>query len=219
LSWIKDRIRLNWGSKLFALAAATALWWSFGAARSGEEALEATVRFVNTPDNLEVNPDQIPSVTAILRGPRTTLQRLRDQGLALLVDSSDIYGPGQHTANINRESLRLPSDVEFVKATPSQFRFLMETSAIKEVEVVPQFVGEMQPGYALGNYVVQPRTLRIRGPEDRVSLVEAVQTDPIDLRGEVGDRSYSTTGFVSDPYLRFVDSPEVTVYVTIRKRE
>jgi len=218
VSWIQDRIRLNFGSKLFALAAATALWWSFGAASSGEEAIEATVRFVNTPADLEVNPDQIPSVTAILRGPRTTLSRLRTTGLSLLVDSSDVYGAGQHTANINRESLQLPSDVEFVKATPSQFRFLLETSAIKEVGIVPQFVGEMEPGYVLGNYVVQPRTLRVRGPEDRVALVEAVQTDPIDLRGEVGDRSFSSTAFVSDPYLRFLDSPEVTVHVTINKR-
>lgn len=209
---------MNFGSKLFALTAAIALWYSFGAARSGEEALEATVRFVNTPPDLEVNPDQIPSVTAILRGPRTTLQRLRDNGLSLLVDSSAVYGAGQHTANINRESLQLPSDVEFVKATPSQFRFLMEASVLKEVEVVPQFVGEMEPGYVLGHYVVQPRTLRLRGPEDRVALVEAVQTDPIDLHGEVGDRSFTTTAFVSDPYLRFEDAPEVTVYVTINKR-
>lgn len=218
MSWIQDRIRNHFGSKLFALVAASALWYSFGAARSGEEAIEANVRFVNTSPDLEVNPDQIPSVTAILRGPRTTLRRMRDDGLSLLVDASDAYGPGQRTANINRDSLQLPSDVEFVKATPSQFRYMLEASAIKEIGIVPQFVGEMEPGYALGEYVTQPRTIRIRGPEDRVALVEAVQTDPIDLKGEVGDRSFVTTAFVSDPYLRFVDSPEVTVYVKIHKR-
>ncbi len=209
---------MHFGSKLFALAASIALWWSFGAASSGEEAIEASVRFVNTPANLEVNPDQIPAVTAILRGPRATLRRIRNSGLTLLVDSSDVYGPGQHTANINREALQLPSDVEFVKATPSQFRFLLEASAIKEVGVAPQFVGEMEPGYVLAGYVVQPRTLRIRGPEDRIALIEAVQTDPIDLHGEVGDRSFRSTAFLSDPYVRFVDEAEVSVHVTIRKR-
>ncbi len=209
---------MHFGSKLFALAASIALWWSFGAASSGEEAIEASVRFVNTPAELEVNPDQIPAVTAILRGPRATLRRLRNSGLTLLVDSADVYGPGQHTANITREALQLPSDVEFVKATPSQFRFLMEASAIKEVGIAPQFVGEMEPGYVLADHIVQPRTLRIKGPEDRVALIEAVQTDPIDLHGEVGDRSFRTTAFLSDPYVRFVEDAEVVVHVTIRKR-
>ncbi len=216
--WIKDRMSTNFGQKLFAVAAAVALWWSYGAARSGEEAIEASVRFVNSPAGLEINPDQIPAVTAVLRGPQSSLRRLRNNGLSLLVDCTDVYGPGQHTANIDARALQLPGDVELVKATPSQFRFLLETSAVKEVEIAPQFVGEMQPGYVLANYVVQPRTLRVRGPEHRIALIEAVQTDPIDLQGQVGDRSYSTTAFLSDPYLRFVDDPHVTVYVVIHKR-
>lgn len=218
MGWIQDRIRKNWGSKVVALMVAIALWLSFGPLSVGEEAIEAAVRFVNIPDALETNPDQIPSVTAMLRGPRATLSRLRSGGLTLVVDCEGVYGPGQHTANIDREALRLPGDVELVKAAPSQVRYSLAKSAIKEIGIVPQFVGEMEPGYVLDGYSTRPRMLRVRGPEDRIALIEAVQTDPVNLRGEVGGRSFETTAFLSDPYLRFIDSPRITVRVNIRKR-
>ncbi|MBI1355372.1 MAG: hypothetical protein GC160_13580 [Acidobacteria bacterium] len=218
MGWIQDRIRRNFGSKIVALLVAIVLWLTFGALRAGEEAMEAAVRFVNIPEDLEANPDQIPAVAVMLRGPRPTLSRLRAGGLTLTVDCADVFGAGQHTANIDRAALRLPGDVEFVKAAPSQLRYTLEKSAIKEIGIVPQFVGEMETGYVLDGYATKPRMLRVRGPEDRVALVEAVQTDPINLSGEVGGRSFETTAFLSDPYLRFVDSPRITVRVNIRKR-
>ncbi|MCB1020031.1 MAG: YbbR-like domain-containing protein [Acidobacteria bacterium] len=204
--------------KTLALLAAVGLWAYANVQSSGQEALQATVRFHNVPAGLEVNPDQIESISVLLRGRHDRLRTLGAKGLVLSVSCDEVYGPGERTVNVDASSLNLPRSVEFVKATPSQLRFTLEQRSEKLVEVAPQFVGEIPPGYVLDGYRVDPPSLMIAGPADRVALIEQVSTDPISLAGEVGTRSFRTTAFLADPYLRFTSSAEVTVEVRMRSR-
>ncbi len=208
----------NLGAKAVAVAGAVALWGLANLGSAGQEALPATVRFQNVPPGLEVNPDQIDSISVLLRGRRDRLRSLGEAGLVVAVDCSEVYGPGERTVNIDAGSLRLPLSVDFVKSVPSQLRFTLEQRSEKLVEVAPQFVGEIPAGYVLDGYRVNPPSLTIAGPEDRVALVEQVSTDPISLEGEVGTRSFQTTAFVADPYLRFASDARVTVEVRMRTR-
>jgi len=212
-SWTKNML-----AKAIAVSAATALWAFANLQSAGQEALQAAVRFQNVPPGVEINPDQIESISVVLRGRRDRLQTLARSGLVIDVDCSEVYGPGERTVNVDADSLRLPRSVEFVKAVPSQLRFTLEKRAEKLVEVVPQFVGEIPAGYVLDGYRVEPSTLTIAGPADRVALIEQVSTDPISLAGEVGGRSFRTTAFLADPYLRFASEAKVTVEVRMRTR-
>lgn len=213
-----DGITRNLFAKLIALAAAVGLWGYANLQSAGQEAIHATVRFQNVPPGLEVNPDQIESISVLLRGRRERLRTLAGSGLVVSVDCSEVYGPGERTVNVDAASLGLPRSVEFVKSVPSQLRFTLEEHSEKLVEVAPQFVGEIPAGYVLDGYRVEPPTLTIAGPADRVALVEQVSTDPINLAGEVGTRSFRTTAFVADPYLRFASDASVTVEVRMRTR-
>lgn len=212
-TWTKNLL-----AKAIAVLAATALWAYANLQSAGQEALFATVRFQNVPPGLEVNPDQIESISVILRGRRDRLQSLARSGLVVAVDCGEVYGPGERTVNVDADSLRLPRSVDFIKSVPSQLRFTLEERAEKLVEVVPQFVGEIPDGYVLDGYRVDPAALTIVGPADRVALIEQVSTDPISLAGEVGARSFQTTAFLADPYLRFASDAKVTVEVRMRTR-
>ena len=120
--------------------------------------------------------------------------------------------------NVTGRTLGLPPGVSLVKSIPSQLRFSLEESQTREVEVTPSFSGGYQEGYVIEGYWVEPQTLMVAGPAERVALVEQVGTDPIDLTGVIGSRSFRTTAFLSDPYLRFVDDATVSVEVRMRKR-
>ena len=205
-------------ARAIAVLAAVVLWGYANLQSSGQESLQASVRFQNVPDGLEVNPDQIESISVLLRGRRDRLRSLNESGLVVSVDCSEVYEPGERTVNVDAVSLQLPRSVEFVKSVPSQLRFTLEERSEKLVEVVPQFVGEIPAGYVLDGYRVNPPTLLIAGPADRVALVEQVSTDPISLAGEVGTRSFLTTAFLADPYLRFASEASVAVEVRMRTR-
>jgi hypothetical protein len=201
-----------------AIFAAVSLWAYASLRSSGQEAVLATVRFQNLPAGLEINPDQIESISVLLQGPRDRLRTLAGKGLVVTVDCQEVYGPGERTVNVDAASLNLPRNVQFVKAVPSQLRFSLDERSEKLVEVAPQFVGEIPDGYVLDGYQVDPPALTIVGPAGRVSLIEQVSTDPISLAGEVGTRSFRTTAFLADPYLRFASDAAVTVEVHMRTR-
>ena len=205
-------------ARLLAVLAGLSLWAYSNLQSAGQEALHATVRFQSVPQGLEVNPDQIESISVLLRGRRDRLRSLAGNGLVVSVDCSEVYGPGERTVNVDAKSLNLPRSVEFIKAVPSQLRFTLEERSEKTVEVAPQFVGEIPAGYVLDGYRVDPPSLTIAGPAGRVALIEQVSTDPISLVGEVGTRSFRTTAFLADPYLRFATDAAVTVEVHMRTR-
>jgi YbbR domain-containing protein len=213
-----DSLGKNLMAKAFAVLAAISLWAYANLQSTGQESLRATIRFHNVPPALELDPAQIEGISVLLRGRRGQLRTLANDGLVLTVDCIDIYDAGERTVNVDAESLRLPRGVEFIKAVPSQFRFLLKERGEKLVEVAPQFVGEIPAGYVLDGYRVEPSTVTIAGPADRIALIEQVSTDPISLAGEVGPRSFRTTAFLSDANLRFVGDATVTVEVRMRKR-
>lgn len=216
---LRENLTSAIGLKTSAVVGAIVLWSSFAGEPLSDASFEAHIDYVNVPEQLELNPDQAERVTVILRGPRSLLQDLRDHEVGVQADFSGVYGPGEKTLTVAEMNLGLPNGVHLVKAVPSQLRFTLEAQQRREVEIQPQFVGSYEKEYALGSVRLEPRTLMVVGPESRVALIDVVSTDPIDLSGVVGGRSFRVTAYLPDPYLRFEQDPSVTVDVQMRKRE
>jgi YbbR domain-containing protein len=219
MKWLRENLESRPGLKTTAVVGAVLLWASFAGQPLSDATFEARIHYVNVPEGLELNPDQADRVTAILRGPASRLDELRNGQVRVEADFSDVYGPGEKTLTVARMNLGLPDDVRLIKAVPSQVRFTLETQARREVEVQPQFVGSYEREYALASVRLDPPNLVVIGPESRISLVDVVSTDPIDLTEVVGGRSFRVTAYLPDPYLRFAGDPTVTVEVQMRKRE
>ncbi len=218
MSWLRDSMEHNMTVKLVSLAVAVLIWGAFTAGSSGQEAFEAAVRFDRVPSGMEINPDQASHLTVMLEGPPWRLSDLHSRGVVLEVDCADTYDEYEKTVNVTTRSLGLPPGITLVKSIPSQLRYSLEESKTRQVEVSPSFSGGYQEGYVLEGFWVEPQTLKVAGAAERVALVEQVGTDPIDLTGVIGGRSFRTTAFLSDPYLRFVGDATVTVEVRMRKR-
>jgi YbbR domain-containing protein len=219
MAWLREHLETSPGLKTTAVVGAILLWASFAGQPLSEATFDARIQYLNVPEDLELNPDQADRVIAILRGPASRLDQLRNGQLHVLADFSDVYGPGEKTLTIADMTLGLPDDVHLVKAVPSQLRFTLEAQGRREVEIQPQFVGSYEREYALASVRLDPSRLTVIGPESRISLVDVVSTDPIDLTEVVGGRSFRVTAYLPDPYLRFVGDPTVTVEVRMRKRE
>lgn len=204
--------------KLLAVAVALVLWAAVNLEREGLEAVDARVRYRNIAAGMEINPDLAGELTVILRGPRRRIEQVRRDGLALEVDCAKMTAAEERTVTVTEDTLRLPPGLEFINAVPSQVRVALEPTAVREVEIVPRFTGEREPGYVLEGYWVEPQKLRVVGPEARVALVDAVGTDPIDLSGLVGSHSFQTAAYLTDPYVRFDGVSQVVVDVRMQRK-
>lgn len=219
MATLRDRLNSAAGLKVIAIVGAVVVWAIVAGHPASEASFEANIQYVNVPENLELNPNQAERVTVMLRGSPSRLRELRSEGVSVQADFAEVYGPGEKTFNVADMDMGLPEGLELVKAVPSQLRFTLEGQAQRDVAIQPQFVGSYEKEYAIAAVTLHPQTLAIIGPESRVTLIDVVLTDPIDLSEVVGGRSFRVAAYLPDPYVRFAQEPVVTVDVQMRKRE
>ena len=218
LKWIGDLLFQNLLWKLLSLTIAVVIWALV--ATEPELATFASVRleYKNLPEGLEISSDPLGSVVLELRGPSGALRGMGDTVRpAVIIDMSDAAS-GERTFGIGERNVKVMRGIRLVRAIPSQVRFRFEPAMTKSVSVSPRFIGEDKGDYAVAAYQVNPRNLEITGPASRVSRISMVVADPIDVSSTSTAARFHVSVFAEDSFVRFTDSPEVVVAVTMKKK-
>ena len=126
--------------------------------------------------------------------------------------------PGERTYIIDSGSLKLPPGVRLVRASPPQLRFVYEKIATREVPVRLTTQNEGQQGYYIAASRATPATLKITGPASHVAAIKEAKTDAIDVGGAVSSQQFRTNAYLLDPLVKFVDSPQIDVQITMKKK-
>jgi YbbR domain-containing protein len=219
MNWVHFIFHNFWW-KVLALGIAIVLWALV--ANEPELSTFATVRveYKNLPEDLEISSmEPVGTVTLELRGPSGELRGLGDGGIRpdVVLDMSGVT-PGQRTFTISSRNVHLSRGVVLVRAIPSEERVTFERHLTRTVPVKARFTGVGVNGYVVARDEVEPKELSIAGPASRVEAIKEVTTDPVDVSNAVGSSEYHVNAFVSDPYVRFQSSPQVTVAVTMKKK-
>jgi hypothetical protein len=207
----------NLGWKLLSLILAAIVWITIHREPIIFSVLPAPVQFRNVPANLESSSDIVESVDIETRGPAELLRSLSEKKVAVVLDFSSVREPGERTFTIERKDTNLPRGVELVRIIPSQLRFVFERRIVRKVHVDPQVSGVLPSGLHIVSALAYPPELAITGPESKVRHVATLRTDPVDLNGISEDRNIRVTAFLPNPQLRFKDSPDITVRVTVAR--
>jgi YbbR domain-containing protein len=217
MNWIWRRLTHNLGWKLGALALAVLLW----VATVGEQELVTThavsILYRDLPGDLLVGSDALDVVRVDLRGPASKLTTASLADLAITLNLSDVNGPGQRTFTVSSSDLHLAPGVVFLRAVPSQLRINFPRRVSKDVPVEIQVRAQPAAGYRVVSQEVIPPTVRIVGPEGRVSAIAGAQTDAIDLSTATSATEIQVNAFVSDPQVWMETPSLVTVRVGIEK--
>jgi len=215
---MKNFFTQNIGWKLLSLAAAVLIWVSVASEPELATFVSAHVEYKNLSPALEINSDVVEAVYLEVRGPSEAL-RLPElpRRAAVILDMAEV-DPGQHTFTIDSGDVRLPRDVELVRAIPAQIRMNFEPGATRSVPVDVQFADGLPADLRVVEATTEPSALAIRGPASRVARVVSVRTDPLSLKPEEGTGRYRVAAYVNDARVRFQDPPQVTVKVTVGKK-
>ena len=209
----------HFGWELGSLTLAVLLWFAI----LGEPELVTThtapILYKSLPRDLLIGSDALDQVRVELRGPSGKLSPDRLAEMAVLLDLSDVKGPGERTFTLSDADFHLPQGVTFLRSVPSQLRVRFARLLSREVPVNVRIYAQPPPGYRLVSQQAVPDKLRIAGPEGRVTAVSGAETDAIDLSGITGNTEIKANAFVSDPQIRFEVSPVVTVKVIVEKNE
>jgi hypothetical protein len=209
----------HFGWKLGSLTLAVLLWFAI----LGEPELVTThtapILYKNLPRDLLIGSDALDQVRVELRGPSGKLSPDRLAEMAVLLDLSDVKGPGERTFTLSDADFHLPQGVTFLRSVPSQLRVRFARLLSREVPVNVRIYAQPPAGYRLVSQQAVPDKLRIAGPEGRVTAVSGAETDAIDLSGITGNTEIKANAFISDPQIRFEASPVVIVKVIVEKNQ
>jgi YbbR domain-containing protein len=161
----------------------------------------------------------LDQVRVELRGPSGKLSPDRLAETAVLLDLSDVKGPGERTFTLSDADFHLPQGVTFLRSVPSQLRVTFARLTSREVPVNVRISSPPPAGYRIVSQQVVPDKLRIAGPEGRVTAVAGAETDAIDLHAITGNAEIKASAFIADPQVRFEVSPLVTVKLIVEKNQ
>ncbi len=204
----------NFGWKLTSISVAALIWLGLSGSRESTTSITAPVQYRNIPKSLQISSEMVERVHFVLRGPSLTLSRLSSQPFPLVIDLSDVRGPGESTFTISRENADLPEAIMLERAIPSQIRLTLETRVARTVPVTVRY-SNLPEGMKVVSASVSPDKLTVIGPEGRVKKIAEVLTDPVDLRMLNSEGEAKTTCYAGDPQVNFTASPQVRVKVAI----
>jgi YbbR domain-containing protein len=216
VDFLRSYVFANFGYKVVSLALAVGLWLALARDPAASVAVTVPIEFHNIPSNLEISSVNIPEAQVRVRGPERLIHELRPQEVHVEVDLSGVK-PGERTFDLTAQQVRQPRDLEVAQVIPSQVRLSFDTPLIRQVEVRPRVIGTFAGGYRIAKVLADPPTLPISGPKQRVEVVEAATTDPVDATGNMGRSTFVTNAFVPDPLVQIVHPVPVRVTVIMEK--
>jgi len=209
----------RWGLRAFAFLGAVVIWWLVSVEkrdRISEKVIDASVSY-NTPRGL-ILLDPIQSVKVRLRGPERQVRALSPFELDVVVDVA-AEDTGSVAVQLSAENVLTPEEVEVVSIEPAVIDLRLDRDETAMVPVFVPLIGEPAGGAVPGQLRVTPNQARVRGPATLLASLTSISTSPISLDGHALDFVQTVSVVSTDPLVRVVDPPFVTVQVPMASPE
>jgi hypothetical protein len=181
----------HWKLKLAAFALAMLLWITVTAD-------QLAVRWLSVPVEIEMRNDQfqlvqgpIPEEIQVrISGPRREFWDLgvNRPHLRLVIDN---ITEGTQSFAVDPQQVQIPRRVArgltAIDVSPARVTLTARRVATANVPVQLQVGEPLRGDYAFADTLqVEPATIRVRGPQERLANLQSVRTLPLDLSGETG---------------------------------
>ena len=124
--------------------------------------------------SLSISYVDTQSVTITLRGSRNNIGKLKANDIKAVIDVSKIKQPNDMTwaYEIQYPDGVNVSDITVVSKSPETINFTVVKNATKTVSVKGSFEGEIAEGCVAEEFVLEPSTIVIEGPEETLSQID-----------------------------------------------
>jgi hypothetical protein len=216
---VTDAVK-TWLLRLFALTIAVVSWLVVSYVPRLEERSEpliereviATLGYQVPQSYLILKRDH--EVRVRVRGRAEAVRRLGPQDVDLQVpfpDDPSLDSPNQVV--LRPEYVSVPEGVEVAALSPNTLSLLIDERETRQLEVVPNLLGEPSAGARVEGFEVVPPQVLVEGPKRRLATMSRVYTEPIRLENHALDFSEQVEVRSDDPYVRVLQPTLVTVRI------
>lgn len=173
----------RWWMRVLALAIALVLWFFLSwdqRERVSERVVEASVTYDTMNEMMVLDP--VRQIDVRVKGGSQRVRTLNPFLVNVLVELPQ-GEPGPVDVALAPDDVYVPEGVEVVSLDPSTLNLTLDRVITKIVPVLVELVDEPAAGATVGEPVVQPPAVGVRGPRSRLEDVHRVQTRPVSLNG------------------------------------
>jgi len=178
-------MKQNWLFILLAIMLSIFSWFLVTGREKVEVLVDMSLVMTNPPEGLIIErglPDQIK---VRVRGPKGLVRSLVNKTLTYPLDISKL-DVGQSVVEIREDKVPLSAAYEIVEIKPNRLVLKVDRIASKQISVEAGWKGEINSDYELGRAEVEPKTVKLEGPESvlrKISSTKVVVHE--DFPGEV----------------------------------
>jgi len=190
----------NWPAKVLSLALAI-----FLLIYHRMSLLETRVLF--TPIVIEQLNAMMPSnsypriVKVSLKGESQNLNSILEEDIEAYVNLRDIKTAGTYKVPVLWRKKGTAEGIEplQISVDPMEITFSLDHKVSKFVPISVNFVGQVEAGYNMNSYSIEPNQIVVEGPATLMGSISELQTELIDLSGRRGDFSVTASILHNDP--------------------
>ena len=202
---IKDilaKIAENWPAKVFSIALAMVLFIF-------HQMNSLTERFFLVPLLLESQTNLVPArpyprmIRITLRGDANNIFPIHEEDIQAYIDLSRFTVPGNYQAavQIRKLGLALETSPLEIRMEPVEISLSLDHRISKFIPLKVNFRGEVESGFLLNSYTLNPNQVIIDGPSTHLSNITELETEAIHLSGRAADFSLIVNVLNPDPLL------------------
>lgn len=217
---IKTLITDNLNLKLLSFAFALVLYSLVHGGQDARGSISVDLE-VNLPPESgdKVFVGTIPrDVRIFVRGSAQTIDNLRGGAVHMILD---LTGSPDRVV-FNEKMVRLPDGVrvEIEQFEPPSIDLKWEPRVTRDVPVQVSVVGSPADGYVVkGPLVAEPKTVKVRGPQSDVMVLQHVRADAFDVRTITAEGQYPRQLAIEKPNPRLKIDPQSVIVTAEITRE
>ncbi len=175
-----DLLRFQFWLKVTSFLIAVALWVVVFGSRTIEITKEVPFEAVVSEDQILVDP--VPEkITFRLSGPKAFLRSITNRIDDPIRANVKDLKTGVFTQRIFSDSIKLPLGVKVLSINPNVIQMRVEELKRKSVSVQLSMQGEAPEGHKLLKTEILPSQIRIKGPKNRIQMINTLSTVAVDL--------------------------------------
>ncbi len=205
-----------WGLRLFAVLAATVVWFSSSLVkreRVSEKLIDATVTYNPTRGIIILDP--IQTVKVRLRGPDRQIRTLAPHVVDVVIEVSGT-ATGTRDVQLDESNVLRPEGLEVLAIEPNSIPLRLDREKSQMLKVSPRLVGEPAAGAEPLLPIAYPDMVQVAGPESLLAGITAVTTSPISLDGHALTFRQTVSVVPPNPLVRIVEPSVVTVEIPMQ---
>lgn len=175
-----SKIAANMPLKLLSILISIVLWFAVLGSRNVEINKEVPIEII-TPDELIVSNEVPDKVSFRMSGPKAFLRSILNRKEDPIRINFSNAKAGVSTYRLFQDNIQVPMGVKVLTVNPSSITVKLETVKHKEVPLRLVTKGTSAPGFNLSNLTLTQDSIKLKGPESKISSLKEIATIPIDL--------------------------------------